>query len=101
MPSESVLRALHGIAERCWRRYYAPVVADNANVGLSPLCHSLKHRDALQEYLTQNGIGTMIHIPVPPHLQEAYSDKGWKQRSVPARRRNRSDVPFATHVPDV
>jgi dTDP-4-amino-4,6-dideoxygalactose transaminase len=32
------------------------------------------HRDRLQQYLTNNGIQTMIHYPVPPHRQKAYSD---------------------------
>ncbi|MEJ7677582.1 MAG: DegT/DnrJ/EryC1/StrS family aminotransferase [Segetibacter sp.] len=31
-----------------------------------------KHRDALQKHLSDNGIGTLIHYPIPPHLQEAY-----------------------------
>jgi len=30
-------------------------------------------RDALQKALTQAGVGTMIHYPIPPHLQPAYS----------------------------
>ena len=31
-------------------------------------------RDALQDHLTQAGIGTMIHYPVPPHRQQAYAE---------------------------
>jgi dTDP-4-amino-4,6-dideoxygalactose transaminase len=31
-------------------------------------------RDRLQEYLTKNGIQTLIHYPIPPHKQEAYSN---------------------------
>lgn len=31
------------------------------------------HRDALQAHLTQAGIGTLIHYPVPPHQQQAYA----------------------------
>ncbi|HXL55268.1 MAG TPA: DegT/DnrJ/EryC1/StrS family aminotransferase, partial [Chitinophagaceae bacterium] len=42
-----------------------------------------KHRDALQEHLTKNGIGTMIHYPVPPHLQKAYKDLGYSKGSFP------------------
>jgi len=34
------------------------------------------HRDGLREYLTERGIQTGIHYPVPIHLQEAYSDLG-------------------------
>jgi len=30
------------------------------------------HRDALQQYLAEQGIGTAVHYPVPPHLQPAY-----------------------------
>lgn len=32
-------------------------------------------RDALQKYLTGNGIQTQIHYPIPPHKQLAY--RGW------------------------
>lgn len=33
-----------------------------------------KNRDKLQKYLTENGIQTLIHYPIPPHKQEAYSE---------------------------
>jgi dTDP-4-amino-4,6-dideoxygalactose transaminase len=33
-------------------------------------------RDELQKYLAVLGIGSMIHYPVPPHLQHAYADLG-------------------------
>lgn len=32
------------------------------------------NRDELQKYLADNGIGTVIHYPTPPHKQEAYSE---------------------------
>lgn len=35
-------------------------------------------RDDLQSYLKTNGIGTLIHYPVPIHLQKAYKDLGYK-----------------------
>ena len=31
-------------------------------------------RDALQAYLAENGVGTVIHYPIPPHLQECYKN---------------------------
>ena len=31
-------------------------------------------RDALQAYLAENGVGTVIHYPIPPHLQECYQN---------------------------
>jgi dTDP-4-amino-4,6-dideoxygalactose transaminase len=42
-----------------------------------------KKRDALQEFLNKNGIGTMIHYPVPIHMQKAYSGMGNKKGSFP------------------
>jgi dTDP-4-amino-4,6-dideoxygalactose transaminase len=31
-------------------------------------------RDALQDRLTEAGIGTLVHYPIPPHMQKAYAD---------------------------
>lgn len=33
-----------------------------------------KDRDHFQKYLTDKGIQTIIHYPIPPHKQEAYSE---------------------------
>ena len=33
-------------------------------------------RDALQRHLQARGIGTLIHYPIPPHLQTAYKELG-------------------------
>lgn len=40
-------------------------------------------RDALQKKLEHAGIGTMIHYPVPPHLQPAYADEGYHAGDLP------------------
>ena len=38
-------------------------------------------REELQKYLSENGIQTLIHYPIPPHKQEAY--KEFKKLSFP------------------
>lgn len=40
-------------------------------------------REALQEFLGKNGIGTLIHYPKPIHLQPAYSSLGYRKGSFP------------------
>lgn len=40
-------------------------------------------RDALQQHLTEAGIGTLIHYPIPPHLSGAYADAGYKPGDFP------------------
>jgi dTDP-4-amino-4,6-dideoxygalactose transaminase len=40
-------------------------------------------RDDLQKHLTDSGIGTGIHYPVPVHLQNAYASMGWKKGDFP------------------
>lgn len=40
-----------------------------------------ERRDELQEYLKEQGIGTVIHYPIPPHKQECYKD--WNNISLP------------------
>ncbi len=40
-------------------------------------------RDELQTFLKQNGIGTLIHYPIPPHLQAAYVSLGFKKGDFP------------------
>lgn len=40
-----------------------------------------EERDRLQRYLEENGVGTNIHYPVPPHKQECYKD--WNNISLP------------------
>ena len=40
-----------------------------------------KERDAFQQYLSDNGVQTIIHYPCPPHKQLAY--KEWNNLSYP------------------
>ena len=43
-----------------------------------------RQRDRLQEHLKQRGIGTLIHYPIPIHLQQSYADLGKIRGSFPA-----------------
>lgn len=40
-------------------------------------------RDKLAKSLAEKGIGTVIHYPIPPHLQPAYASLGISQGSLP------------------
>ncbi|MDY2698316.1 MAG: DegT/DnrJ/EryC1/StrS family aminotransferase [Lachnospiraceae bacterium] len=40
-------------------------------------------RDNLIKYLDENGVGTIIHYPIPPHLSEAYHYLELKEGSLP------------------
>lgn len=40
-------------------------------------------RDALQKALANHGISTMIHYPIPPHLQPAYVEMGLSAGALP------------------
>lgn len=41
------------------------------------------NRDRLQKYLREKGIGTSIHYPIPPHLQNAYKNLNFKRGDFP------------------
>ena len=41
-----------------------------------------ENRDELQKYLLENGVQTLVHYPIPPHKQDAYSEWGGQSYSV-------------------
>lgn len=43
----------------------------------------VENRDKFQKYLEENGIGSVIHYPIPPHLSEAYKYLGYKKGDFP------------------
>lgn len=55
-----------------------PTIADGATHVYHLYVIRTAKRDELQNYLTENGIGTLIHYPIPPHLQQAYASLGYK-----------------------
>lgn len=42
-----------------------------------------KDRDGLKLYLEENGVETIIHYPIPIHLQQAYKNSGFKKGDFP------------------
>jgi dTDP-4-amino-4,6-dideoxygalactose transaminase len=60
-----------------------------------------ERRDALQQKLTEAGIGTLIHYPVPPHLSGAYADMKLPDGSFPiAEKLSRTvlSLPMGPHL---
>lgn len=49
-----------------------------------------ENRNALQKYLADNGVHTLIHYPIPPHKQNCY--KEWNGRSYPITEQIHSEV---------
>lgn len=43
----------------------------------------INSREKFQRYLEENGIGSVIHYPIPPHLSEAYKYLGYKEGDFP------------------
>jgi dTDP-4-amino-4,6-dideoxygalactose transaminase len=71
------------------------IILPNIIKGASSVYHiylirtlNLEIRDGLKSYLADKGVGTLIHYPVPPHLQEAYADLGY----------SKGDFPIAEHL---
>ena len=60
-----------------------PEIAERATHAYHLYVVRTKNRDELQKYLSDNGIGTLIHYPIPPHLQEAYKYLGFKKGDFP------------------
>ena len=58
-------------------------------------------RDALQTRLTKAGVGTLIHYPIPPHMQEAYVGLGLETEAMPLARDLAQEVlslPMGPHL---
>jgi dTDP-4-amino-4,6-dideoxygalactose transaminase len=78
-----------------------PYVPDWAN----PVWHLfvVRHprRDAFAKALAEAGIGTVIHYPVPPHLQPAYAEMGLHEGAFPISERIHREVLSLPIGPDM
>jgi dTDP-3-amino-3,4,6-trideoxy-alpha-D-glucose transaminase len=60
-----------------------------------------RRRDELQRALTEAGVGTMIHYPVPPHRSDAYRNAAWRGRDLTASERWSAEalsLPMGPHL---
>ena len=58
-------------------------------------------RDMLQKSLADGGVGTLIHYPIPPHLQKAYAHEKWKEGVFPIAEQLANEVlslPIGPHL---
>jgi dTDP-4-amino-4,6-dideoxygalactose transaminase len=64
-----------------------PVITPDVAAEISHVYHlyviRVRNREALQAHLSERGIATGIHYPVPIHLQEAYLYLGYEQGDFP------------------
>lgn len=60
-----------------------PRIRENATSVWHLFVIKIDERNKFQQYLDANGIGTVIHYPIPPHLSEAYSYLGYKKGDFP------------------
>lgn len=97
----SHLDSLNYEREQIAKRYFAEI--KNKNI-VMPLLHEnstsvwhqfvirTKKRKELMEYLGENGIHTMIHYPIPPHLSGAYRHLDVKKGSLPITEKYADEV---------
>jgi dTDP-4-amino-4,6-dideoxygalactose transaminase len=93
------------LANEARRSIAAQYLTGLANIGLTipfapdwvaPVWHLFvvrdKTREQFQLQLNQTGIGTLIHYPIPPHLQGAYADLGLGKGAFPIAERIHEEV---------
>lgn len=76
--AERYTRALQGIDD-----LVLPVTATGATHVYHLYVVRTPQRDALQTFLAERETGTLIHYPVPPHLQKAYEPLGHQKGDFP------------------
>lgn len=79
-----------------YSRRLAGVTVPVSRPGAEPVFHlyGVRHprRDGLMSALREEGIGTLIHYPVPVHLQEAYRDLGYAPGALPVTERSAREI---------
>lgn len=84
---------------------YTPIVLPKVAKWADPAWHLyvIRHpqRDTLQKHLSRSQIDTLIHYPLPPHMQRAYVNLGHKQNAFPIAERLATEIlslPMGPHL---
>lgn len=80
-----ILPPENGVNESAWHLYVIRTI----------------QRTQLQDALSQAGIGTIIHYPIPPHMQQAYGKLGVAESALPIARQLANEVislPIGPHM---
>jgi dTDP-4-amino-4,6-dideoxygalactose transaminase len=116
----AVLRVKLGVLDEWTERRRAVAIAYNEGLAESslilphvpewadPVWHlyvvRTSDRDTLQDRMTEAGIGTLIHYPTPPHMQQAYSGLQIAPNRLPLAQTLASEVfslPVGPHLHDM
>lgn len=76
--AKKYIKALRGVGD-----IILPKTAEGSTHVYHIFCVRTKKRNKLQVFLENNGIKTLIHYPIPPHLQKAYKELGFKKGEFP------------------
>ena len=60
-----------------------------------------KRRNALQAFLKEKGIGTLIHYPTPIHIQKAYRELGYRKGDLPVTEKHAQEVLSLPFFPEL
>ena len=105
---EDGIKARQNIADRYLNEIRNPLISlpgtrNNSSHVYHVFALLCPQRDALKRYLEDKGIRTLIHYPIPPHMQECYAFLGYRQGDFPISEkyaREELSLPIYEGMPD-
>jgi len=88
-----ILKGLDGVI--------TPTIKEDRTHVFQTFAIRVKDRDNVCEQMQKKGVGVLIHYPIPVHLQEAYSDLGYKKGDFPVSEKIAAEVlslPMYPHI---
>lgn len=96
-----VARAYQELVPKLFPEVRLPVIRDWAETCWHLYVVAAPERSRVQSVLSDRGVQTLVHYPVPPHLQQAYAPLGLARGSFPIAERLADQVlslPMGPHV---